>query len=793
MNNQKKETLTAKQKAATLQIAQNNMLGGMSALFAKGLGLSSAEPIEQLGVGFSPIRQAWIIPEYDADGKVVGLSQRCDGLAAKYREFNYHKRQYRGTGRGLTYAPNPDFSEDTQQRYAGAKHRHIRVSHHRPCPICGKPDWCVIVENDEGEEISVICGRTETASIKEIEGAGYLHLLKPEGDFSFSGSAVNRFDSDIVFLPEGFADWSVFHSLGMNAIARPSSKILMAKETTALIERMSVKTIIIVGDNDEAGISSVFKLRSALGSYQNLKHHKILAVFPPEEFRDAREWYNKQGFDVTEFMLHVEANAQETPPDGTIEGCSAGELADRFVALNKQDGHPLYRYYKNNWYQYDGSKYALIGADRQMDSVEAMRHQVYEMSGTIRCIGEGYNGPVRNKMSIGLANNVLDMAAGDLAITRTPPYWMTDQPRPNPRHVWSFRNGILDIDAYLQNGEITLLDSTPELFSLHSFDFDFDIDAPCPLADDKVWAILNEDEDCWNLWWEWVAYNTLTDNHMEKFMLMVGKSGYGKGTLLDVMTAIIGYEQMVSTTFKSMCGEFGLSPLVDKLSIQLRDASLGDRSKDAVTAMETIKCITGNDPIVINRKNKIHIPNEKINGKFTFTVNTLPKLPDYARALERRLLLLHFVRDFTEVRDPLLKTKLISEVPGMMKYVLEGLKRIHHKDKFTEPEASTYMRTQFKNITSPMESFLEETCIHGGPVKKVEDQQLFQAWLLWCDEENRTYRGNRDEFRANLLSLSSKIYKNIDSTVKTVAGLTGRYYTRIELNDRWKDKLRGQD
>jgi hypothetical protein len=47
-----------------------------------------------------------------------------------------------------------------------------RVTRAKPCPVCGKNDWCLISEDAS----AVICPRTD--SKKFVEGSGYLHVLK---------------------------------------------------------------------------------------------------------------------------------------------------------------------------------------------------------------------------------------------------------------------------------------------------------------------------------------------------------------------------------------------------------------------------------------------------------------------------------------------------------------------------------------------------------------------------------------------------------------------------------------
>jgi hypothetical protein len=53
-----------------------------------------------------------------------------------------------------------------------------RVSKTRPCPVCGRPDWCVYVGHDDDPE-AVICARVESG--KRIREAGWLHKLRSDG------------------------------------------------------------------------------------------------------------------------------------------------------------------------------------------------------------------------------------------------------------------------------------------------------------------------------------------------------------------------------------------------------------------------------------------------------------------------------------------------------------------------------------------------------------------------------------------------------------------------------------
>ena len=54
-----------------------------------------------------------------------------------------------------------------------------RVNGLSRCPICGKPDWCLI----SPDRSAVICPRVEEGSARYIDGSGYLHVLRVTEDW----------------------------------------------------------------------------------------------------------------------------------------------------------------------------------------------------------------------------------------------------------------------------------------------------------------------------------------------------------------------------------------------------------------------------------------------------------------------------------------------------------------------------------------------------------------------------------------------------------------------------------
>jgi len=68
-----------------------------------------------------------------------------------------------------------------------------RIGRDRPCPVCGKPDWCLI-SNDGG---AAICSRIKSERIVGEKGAGWLHCLRDDGWASSDWRSLPRKPAEV--------------------------------------------------------------------------------------------------------------------------------------------------------------------------------------------------------------------------------------------------------------------------------------------------------------------------------------------------------------------------------------------------------------------------------------------------------------------------------------------------------------------------------------------------------------------------------------------------------------------
>lgn len=711
-----------------LSQCQANVFPAMLDDFAEGLGLS-AQPFADLGIGYMPDEGAWVCPERDTTGKIVGLLRRFE---------DGKKYLVKGGQRGFIYAVNPQYAT---KKYDSSKYHWLRCTKECPCPICDKPDWCMVSSDDPANPGAVLCARIAEGAKKQIGESGYLHTLKKQSPTE-NYSLLAASDYPVVFT-EGMTDWAAATHLGFVAVGRPSATFVDDK----LSKLIAGREVIIVGDNDPNGVGAmgVDKVTRSI----EVSATSVTSVFPPDGIKDLREWVTN-GLTRVDFLAYIKKHGKTTRYD-LLPSNSALDLAEAWLRSQHNLNTTLsLRKHCGQWYRFRDSGYEVC-------ALEKLRGELWDFLSDKNYMKITPNGEFIEAINptTHIISNVVDALNRWCHVDETPPIWLS----PRLQHIdpgWLivFRNGILDVKDFIATKNTALIPATPELFTLSGIEYDYDPHATCSITDACVWDILSMDEDKWRLWWEWLGYNAIPSQMFEKLMLMIGQPRSGKGTLIALLTALLGYKQCASTTFADLCTNFGYEPLIGKLAVLMPDAQTG-RGIDAGAAMEKIKTVTGGDPVGVNLKHKTAISYVKLQCRFTIAVNTIPQLPDQARALEPRLNVLALRECYIGREDRELKSKIIAELPGAMNRALGGLARLVTNMKFTEPEDSLQMKNEFRMVTTPLATFLEECCVVGDR-EHCSKHELFDCWKAWCSDNNMK-PGTVMNLQQRLLSYSAAI------------------------------------
>ncbi len=738
----------------------SNAWPAILAILAKQIHVS-VETLQALQVGWCVEKNAFATPERDPSGMIIGLSLRSlDGF----------KYQVKGSKRGLAFRP-----VDAPDGYDASRQRWGRFEKENPCPLCGGVKWCGYDASGDTPRF-VRCMKQGKGAVYDDQGGGHIHELI-EGSFRPSVSTATPLaqSEHPIVLVEGFSDVAAATEMGLVAIGRPS-----ALGGRALLPQLvGGRSVVIMGEHDsgdgEKGMQALFEtLKPVCPSAQKL--------MPPEGVKDLRAWRN-EGLTLDGFLDALAATGEATTDPLVLEDDSPLAVARLWLSrTHTQKGALTLRKFNGEWYAYGKQGYRKVDPDADLRGplycfLEPMQAKTFASSGAVAI--KPYR-PTRNKIT-----DLLDAMNAMCHVRNDPPCWLRYDPdNPQPQDLIVFENGILHVPTYLQGKPDYLLDPTPLYFSHSGMPFAFDPEAVCPQWDTFLDQVFDGDTQRAELLQEWFGYNLVPDTSMQKFLLCVGRPGSGKSTTLEVLQAIIGEDLCAKSSFKHLCSEFGLQPLTGKLAIILPDAHV-PRQVDAIQALEMIKSIVGQDGVTVNRKFLTHLPSAKLPGRITVAVNELPELPDHARSLERRLLLLHFPQVFEGREDRGLRDKLVAEAPGILVWALQGLARLRYNKTFTAPDSSKPVVEEFRRALAPVAEFLYECCTQetDGWVPK---NQLYDCWCTWAKRHGQ-HRGVRSRFGQRLLAQRADI---VVSRV-TVEGKQVRVYNGLALTQEAKDEYLG--
>lgn len=731
-----------------LDAFQSNAYPAMIDDLAEHLGVA-ANSLRRLGVGWAPIvefkkgknfRGWWVNAERDAKGELTGLSLRSQDDV---------KVMYPGSKHGLIYEVNPNHEAGVKGYDAGPQNWIRTMDAGQICPICNKPDGCLLSADNPSDPKAVVCIRVQTGSTKPLR-FGHLHLLKPEGVFH-NESVIRASGSGVLLVVEGMSDTATSLDFGFDAIGRPSD--LACQDELADLIRGYPGKIIIVGENDKKPDGREPGKDGAIAAFERLRlvHRDVKWLMPPENVKDLRVWKVLHGLTAEKFLAYAEAEGH-TQVDGNV-------FADHrplTIAINYLDDkykmgerYTICRW-QGRWYQFNGACYGACSEDMFIAPIRRWAHDKKVMFTDNRTDKIEVRPLVADT---GFVSNMVAAIQGEVLVpdTRLMPCWINGVDGPDPQVLIAFYNGLLDVDRD------RVLPTTPDYFTTHGLPVAYEPASNCPLWLSFLQSTLGEDQLKIHLLQEWMGYCMTPDMSQQKMMFMRGPAGAGKGTILHVLENLVGTGQYTSTSIASLSSQFGLGPLVGKLVATLSDAKVTPGTNSG-RGLENILSIVGHDSVGIDRKHMEHLEAVHLTTRLTIVANEFLELPDYANALARRLLILEFTKRFLgKNADTTLRPRLLTELPGIAIWALEGLKRLRSNSHFTEPESGAALLTEWTISTNPLAGFIEDCCDLEGEIQK---EVLFGAWDQWSQE-----RGMRP-------ILKSKFYERVRFALPHIASET---------------------
>lgn len=395
--------------------------------------------------------------------------------------------------------------------------------------------------------------------------------------------------------------------------------------------------------------------------------------------------------------------------------------------------------------------------------------------------------PVRWAPTSGKIGNLMEAVRAINArdVLPDPNTWQ-GPPEHTSRHV-AMANGIFDIEAR------EMREHTPRYFNTWSLPFDYDPDATCPQWLEFLEDVFENDPESIRTLRQFMGYFISGRHDLEKILALIGPSRSGKGTIADMIDALMGPSSVESFTLKSLAGEFGLQNLVGKSVMIAADSRSAMKAEDMQTAIERLLSLSANDKVIINRKNKTPL-SMRLGVRPVIMSNELPAFMDSSNAINQRMVMLKMRKSYIGREDHTLKKRVLSEVQGVFNWALGGLDDLNETGKLLQPQsAQNYIETLDEG-SSPHEQFLNTYCSIGA----IGDEdawcyhpQLVQLWKSYC-EQNDMKPGNPNWLPRKLAPIVTRLGGELGKGFRTEDGVSIRVITGISINESTGPKEKQQ-
>ena len=256
----------------------------------------------------------------------------------------------------------------------------------------------------------------------------------------------------------------------------------------------------------------------------------------------------------------------------------------------------------------------------------------------------------------------------------------------------------------------------------------------------KTIAEVLPDEPTRRYFQKYCGYCLSGSTEAEKFIVMYGDGGGGKGTVMETIAACMGKDYTVTLSVNALLAGQRISDgsahnseiakLKGKRVVLSSETSKGCKFDDA-----KIKHLTGSDTVTARMPHGM--PFEyKPQFKLTIQTNFLPAIEDvYDKGMRRRLVIVPFDSQFKE-RNEKLKNELKSELDGCMQWLLKGWKMYQEEgladfdsDKF--PEKIKAAMKDFYTQNDTFSDFIAE-CFITDKDAAVRSNVAFDIYKRWA-------------------------------------------------------------
>ena len=237
---------------------------------------------------------------------------------------------------------------------------------------------------------------------------------------------------------------------------------------------------------------------------------------------------------------------------------------------------------------------------------------------------------------------------------------------------------------------------------------------------------------------EELAYCLWRTMPIHKAFMWVGTGRNGKSTLIAVMDALLGPENVSHASIHEIIGDrFAAADVVDRL------ANMGtDISSKEISNTGLIKRLTGNDGIRVQRKHRDAF-DAYSTCKMFFCANQLPEVEDNTDAWMSRWEITEFKQQFLgEKADKKLIKRLTTpeELSGVLNLLLRILKGFMVREGFKSNATIQETRAVWGEKADIVQNFIMQELVQGLNARETK-KAVYDAYAEFCDKRKFTQKG----------------------------------------------------
>jgi putative DNA primase/helicase len=305
---------------------------------------------------------------------------------------------------------------------------------------------------------------------------------------------------------------------------------------------------------------------------------------------------------------------------------------------------------------------------------------------------------------------------------------------PVPRWI-NFQNGMLD----WASGD--LIGHDPNLKSTVQMGVAYDATAECPTFDAFLADVMHPDYV--DLAWEMLGYLMYSGNPFQVAFMFYGSGGNGKGTLMRVITALLGKQNIASESLDDLNGN-----RFSAVNLFGRIANLaGDIDGTYQESTANFKKLTGEDTYAGERKfgQRFNFESWAVP---VFSANKIPGSADVTEGYLRRWIILHFGKRIQNM-IPGFSDLLAAELPGIARKAVQRLPMLMAAKGFNIHGEALKGKEDFAQAIDQVRQWVASGDAISSPGQWTPLQTLYNAYGQWADRSGQR-RVREQEFSHRL-------------------------------------------